>query len=267
MTRILITFILVAFFATADIFAQRGGRQAEPQTQAATNATVVELDGILIANLPLRNDEAGIAARNILQAAQSLISPEVSEFAFMQPSLEEQRAWFQQAIDTLQTLLVFVNPPAGEAEMSPEILPYGEEPPAPFVPDAFVNAHYLLGMGIIYFNMMNREDLFGPEKMIDLNRSVATYFEKFAQNGIGASAFVHSFLATFYLWIEPDPRRALTNIDQAIALEPRYAFHHITRAQILQGQGYLEQACASLRRASQLGETMADGMIQSWVCP
>jgi len=265
MTRIFITFIFIAWFATADVFAQRNRAQPAPQQQAGSSATLVEVDDIAIVRLPQRNDEAGIIARDVLEAAQRIINPPIPEFGFMQPTDDERKAWFQQALDTLRTLLVFVNPPEETAEVP---VVYGEEQPPAFVPDAFVNAHYLLGTGWIYFNMMNRQDLFSLGEIADFPQKVAEYFEAFIQNGVAEnSAFIHAILSNLYTRYLNDPRKALINIDRAIVLEPRYPFHHISRAMFLQGQGYPEQACASLRRARDLGEREASALLmQEWGC-
>ena len=264
MIRLFISFILITWFATSDVFAQRNRPQ---QVQQITSATMGE-DGIV--RLPQQNDAAGIVARNVLDASQRIINPPAQEFSFMQPTEEEQRAWFQQALDTLQSLLVFVNPPEEEiADPTAIAEPIETRIVEEFVPNAFVNAHYLLGMGVFYLNMMERTDLFSLEEREGLFQTVATYFDRFVQNGVGEnSAFIHSFLANFYLWHQNDPRKALTSIDRCIVLEPREPSHHIVRAHILHREGYLEAACQSLRQARQLGNTdIAVSLMQAWGCP
>jgi len=264
MIRIFITFMVLAWFATSDVFAQRG-RQPVLPSQATTSFAVVEENGVPIIRLPQQNDPAGITAGQTFDAAQRLINPPIPPFGFMQPTDEERIEWFQQAVDTLQTLLVFVNPP-NEVEV---VMLSEDLPQTPFVPDAFVNAHYLLGMGWAYFNMMNHPDLFNPTEAAEFPRKAAGYFEAFIQNGVGEnSIFVYDLLANLYLLQLNDSRRAMINIDRCIALDPRSPHHHIVRAQILQREGYLEAACEALKQARQLGETEATrDMMQSWSCP
>ena len=262
MTRIFITFIFIAWFATSDVFAQRGRPSDQPQV---TSARLVEENGVRIMRLPQRNDPAGIKARQIFEAAQHIINPPIEPFSFMQPTDDERKAWFQQAIDTFQTLLVFINPPnEAEIEASPET-----SPRAPFVPDAFVNAHYLLGKAWVYLNMMSFPDLYSSLEVAEFPKKAADYFEAFIQNGIAEnSVLVYSNLANLYFSHLNDPRRAFINIDRCIALEPRDPFNHITRAQILQKEGYLEAACESLKEARRLGETeMTSNLMESWSCP
>jgi tetratricopeptide (TPR) repeat protein len=264
MIRLFISFILITWFATSDVFAQRNRPQ---QVQQITSATMGE-DGIV--RLPQQNDAAGIVARNVLDASQRIINPPAQEFSFMQPTEEEQKARFQQALDTLQSLLVFVNPPETEiAEPTAVEEPTETKIVEDFVPNAFVNAHYLLGMGLTYLSMTGHPDLFTSEERAEFEQAVVTYFEGFIQNGVGEnSALVHSLLASLYLWNLNDPRKALMNIDRCIVLEPREPSHHIVRAQILHREGYLEAACQSLRQARQLGNTdIAVNLMQVWGCP
>jgi len=256
--------MFIAWFATSDVFAQRGRQPVQSQPQV-TSATVIEENGVQIIRLPLRNDPTGITARQTFEAAQRLINPPIPSFGFMQPTDEERREWFQQALDTLQTLLVFINPPNEVgAAVSPEDLPQTS-----FVPDAFVNAHYLLGMGWVYLNMVKFPDLYNSIEAADFPRKAAGYYEAFVRNGVGTnSVIVYAALASLYFEQLNDSRNAMINIDRCIALEPREPFNHITRAQILQREGYLEAACEALKQAHQLGETeMTSTIMQSWGCP
>jgi hypothetical protein len=270
MIRLFISLILITWFAASDVFAQRNRAQQVQQVQQATFVTIGD-DGII--RLPQQNDAAGIAARNAFEAAQRIITaPPTQSFSFMQPTGDEQKSLFQQAIDTLQSLLVFVNPPeVGPADpaafVDPTVTAVTEEPA--FVPNAFVNAHYLLGMGLIHLNMTNRSDLFGAEEVANLGQAVITYFEGFIQNGVGEnSAFVHSLLAGFYLSSRNDLRNAMISIDRCIVLEPREPLHHVVRAQILHRGGYLDAACEALKQARELGDTdVAPNLMRSWRCP
>jgi len=270
MKKLTILIALISWFAVSYTFAQRGARpQAQPQT---ASAVIVEENGIPFIRFPQQNDEAGITARNVLEAAQRIISPQAiasppdAEFSFMQATEDDRKALFQQAIDTLQTLLVFINPPK-EEEVQVALAYDQLDAQVAFVPNAFVNAHYLLGMAWTYLTMAGVFDLFSMEETADFTKKAIEYFEAFIQNGVAGNApFVYAILGNAYFQ-QDDPRRALISIDRAIALEPREPFHQITRARILQGQGYLEQACASLQRARDLGEREASvNMMQEFGC-
>jgi len=317
MVKIITSFVLVVCVASSTVFAQRGSGQQPRQAALTTASQSIGQDGFI--RLPTRNDSVAVAARHAFNAAQRIIAPPTSTnpFRLTQPNLQERQAQWQQALDTINTLLVFIEPPSEEPQEKPkEELP--KEPPdtkpneqqdtvseqqgaeinklqdievsevldtvgeqqdttskqaeaeqpktqPDFVPDALVKAHYLLGKGLIYQDMV-MSGLLNRATTNDLARKAVENFEAFVQIGIGNTAVVFPMLSSLYSNPLNNPFRALRWINRGIAAEPRNAFFHIKRSQLLRDLGRPTEACESLRQARTLGEATATTLMQMHGC-
>jgi len=235
MKRLIFSFAFITLFTTAGF--------AQPQV------TMNDETGII--SITERNDPTGIAARNALSAAQLILTEPRVEGFFVEPlSPEEDRKdrW-QRATDTLQSLQTSIN-------------------------DAFVNAHFLLGMALVYSDQMNSPMLTTDEQRAEATQNTVNMLNAFIENGVAAnSTFVYMTLGNIYWWNLNNPRRALELFDQCIAINPNEPGYHMMRAQLLFiAGGYTNAACEGLRRALELERDpemieMINEMITQWECP
>jgi hypothetical protein len=309
MRKFYILFVIVACAVFPTVFAQHGSAQQPLQTNLTTPSQSTGASGSI--RLPTRNDSAAVAAKNAFDAAQRIIvpPPPANPFSFIQLNLQERRENWQQALDTINTLLVFIEPPSEDPQKKPpEKLPdmeiseqpdavneqpdaVNEQPdtvneppdaineqqdttskqadtvptPPEFVPDALIKAYYLLGKALIYQDMV-MSGLFNRIATINLARRAVENFEAFVQNGVGNTTVVFPMLSALYSNPLNEPFRALRWINRGITAEPRNAFFHIKRSQLLRDMGRPMEACESLRQARDFGETTATTLMQLHGC-
>ena len=263
--KIIVTLVLISCLSSST-FAQRGSRQ---QPQQTSDALVGERG--LIA-LPTRNDASGIAAKNAFGAVQNILYASVvsNPFNVTQPTKEERQIQWQRALDTIETLAVFVNPSAeAESPAVPEVQS-GEQPdvqPNVFTPDPLVSAHYFLGKGMIYQEKVSSR-LFTQDSATIFAKLAVDNFNAFIQTGaVQNSSFVYGWLPSLYFDFLNDPNNALLYLNKDIAVHPRNTFLFVTKSRILLSLGRTAEACETLKQANALGEEpVVIGMMRSIGC-
>jgi len=262
----ILTLIALITIVTSTIFAQRAERQQGETVVATTNETeFIDDDFDLLSFFPARNDDAARTARAAFERMQYILTlPQAvpaadqanEEFETLESSaLEERQMQWQRAFNVMESLYEFLRLPAED----------GAAVPSDFTPDSLVLAYYLFGRGFIY-NDMVFSGFFEDEEQIALVRNAAENLEDFVQVGIGPLFVAYNMLTEFYASFLNDLPHILRSINRTIANSPADPYLHLSRAEVLRQLGRYGEACAALRRASELGEEITDVLLDLFGC-
>jgi tetratricopeptide (TPR) repeat protein len=257
MKKFCITLVMIVSLGSS-VFAQqrRASRQEQSQsTVASQSATSFPIGADSKIVLPTRNDSIGIILRRRFNAAQDILDSPfaqnrgLSSFGgFNEVSKETRLITWQQALDTMETLARFLEPPIvskDSLDTQSEDIPL---PASDFVPDRLVQTYHFMGKGIIYNNMVMSR-MFDKDSAAIFAQLAVDNFEGFIQYGVGPTSIVYDAIINIYLNFLNDSQKTLMYINASLAVDPNQDFLYVRKAHVLRDMGRINEACDAMKRA------------------
>jgi tetratricopeptide (TPR) repeat protein len=194
--------------------------------------------------IPVQNNAAGRMLRAKIDTVEFLLRPvEASDFfTFRKPSRSERDVKWQRAFDSIETI----------AELAKT--------------DSLAKAHYFFGKGLIYRDKA-WSGLLGRDSSVFYARKAIQNFEDYIRLGFGNPAVVYESLAMMYFDFLKNPNQALQYLDLSLTANPNQVFVYVSKAQILQHLGRVEEVCDVLKRARRVERLqVVETMITNFGC-